>query len=248
MRPKHSQMMTFSDDSRANVATVPAIIISVVVVLAFGFNPLGEGAGDSELYGLTRELIGIFLIFWPLFSLTYLMWTHLGLEELSETELMVHSRWALAHRRRWWMKYFSMGGATSWAVMAAYVAFLLNIFLVTSASQENAVFAALLGLANVIASWAVLVYSFALEFMRIDLGGGGSADARQLEFDMGGPRRFGDYLTFAVLSSTMTAALPGRAVTRDGWKLVRTNVIVAFAFNSVVVATLVSMILSYVTV
>lgn len=79
MRPKHSQMMTFSDDSRANVATVPAIVVSVVVVLAFGFNPLGEGTGTSELFGLTRELIGIFLIFWPLFSLTYLMWTHLGL-------------------------------------------------------------------------------------------------------------------------------------------------------------------------
>lgn len=45
----------------------------------------------------------------------------------------------------------------------------------------------------------------------------------------------------------MTAALPGRAITRAGWTLVRKNVIVAFAFNSVVVATLVSMILSYVT-
>ncbi|WP_258234058.1 DUF1345 domain-containing protein [Brevibacterium oceani] len=248
MRPKHSQMMTFSDDSRANVATVPTLVVSIVLVLAFGMNPLSADSGDSELFRLTRELVGIFLIFWPLFSLTYLTWTHLGLAELSETELMVHSRWALARRRRWWTKFFSMGGATSWAVMAAYVAFLLNIYLITSASQENTLFAALLGLANVIASWAVLVYSFALEFMRIDLGGGGSADARQLEFDMEGPRRFGDYLTFAVLSSTMTAALPGRAVTRSGWRLVRTNVIVAFAFNSVVVATLVSMILSYVAV
>ncbi|WP_241211330.1 hypothetical protein [Brevibacterium aurantiacum] len=58
-------------------------------------------------------------------------------------------------------------------------------------------------------------------------------------------RAFGDYLTFAVLSSTMTAALPGRAITREGWKMVRSNVIVAFVFNSVVVATLVSMFLSY---
>ena len=108
-------------------------------------------------------------------------------------------------------------------------------------------FQRLLGLANVVASWSVMVYSFALEYMRLDLAGGGSEKERQLEFDMGESREFGDYLTFSVLSSTMTAALPGRAVTRPGWRLVRSNVIVAFAFNSVVVATLVSMILSYVT-
>ena len=63
---------------------------------------------------------------------------------------------------------------------------------------------------------------------------------------MDAPREFGDYLTCSVLSSTMTAALPGRAVSRKAWRMVRANVIVAFAFNSVVVATLVSMILSYV--
>ena len=63
---------------------------------------------------------------------------------------------------------------------------------------------------------------------------------------MDAPREFGDYLTCSVLSSTMPAALPGRAVSRRAWRMVRTNVIVAFAFNFVVVATLVSMILSYV--
>lgn len=247
MRPTHSQTITISDDTRANVAMVPALLVGLVLVVGIGFNPLDTDVDASELVGLTETLIAIFLVTWPLFTLIYLLWTHAGLQELSEVELIVHSRWALARSRRWWAKFTSMGNAVSWATMAAYVAFILNIYLVTTGLQGGAVLSGLLGLANVVASWAVLVYSFALEYMRLDLRGGGSETERQLEFEMGESRRFGDYLTFSVLSSTMTASLPGRAVTRAGWRLVRTNVIVAFAFNSVVVATLVSMILSYVT-
>lgn len=256
MRPTHSQMIALSDDMRANIAAVPALVVSLVVVLGFDFDPLGPRALGSGALGtgalgtnpasLAGEVITVFLVFWPLFAFTYLLWTHAGFGDFDETELMVHSRWALANRRRWWSKWFGMGGAVSWATMAAYIAFIFNIILVTSDPQESGVLSALLGLANVIASWAVLVYSFALEYLRLDLGEGGSADARQLDFDMEAPREFGDYLTFSVLSSTMTASLPGRAVTKKAWRLVRANVIVAFAFNSVVVATLVSMILSYV--
>ena len=246
MRPPHSPMITLSDDMRANIAGVPALIVSGILVLGFDFDPLGSGATVAAPLSLPYEVLNLFLVFWPLFALTYLLWTHAGLRDLDETELIVHSRWATANRRRWWSKRFGMGGAVSWATMAAFFAFILNIFLVTSGSSASIGISAALGIANVIASWAVLVYSFALEFMRLDLSGGGSPGERQLEFEMEGPREFGDYLTFSVLSSTMTAALPGRAVSRKAWRLVRTNVIVAFAFNSVVVATLVSMILSYV--
>ena len=246
MRPTHSQMITISDDTRANVAMLPALVIGLVLVLGLGFSPLGSEA--SQLGGVVEKLIALFLVAWPVFSFVYLLWTHAGLQELSQTELIVHAKWAIARNRIWWRRYLGNGGAVSWAILAAYVAIVLNIYLVTMGSDENLGITVVLGLANVVASWAVMVYSFALEYMRLDLSGGGSAGERQLEFDMDEPRSFSDYLTFSVLSSTMTAALPGRAVTRAGWRLVRSNVIVAFAFNSVVVATLVSMFLSYIMV
>lgn len=246
MRPKHSQIITISDDARTNVSMIPALVVGLVLVLGLGVNPLESDA--SQLVDATRKFIAVFLVAWPVFAFVYLLWTHVGLQELSESELIVHARWAMAHSRRWWVRYLGAGGAVSWATSAAFVAVVLNVYLVTMGSDGSPGLAVVLGLVNVIASWAVMVYSFGLEFMRLDLSGGGSSGARELAFDMPGPRTFSDYLTFAVLSSTMTAALPGRAITRDGWKLVRTNVIVAFAFNSVVVATLVSMILSYVTV
>lgn len=245
MRRRHSQMITISDDMRSNVSILPAAVVGATVVIGFGLNPLGPK--ESQLTDFSERLIEIFLIAWPVYALVYLLWTHAGLKDLDESELVVHSRWALARRRHWWAILFSTGGAVSWTTVAAFVAIVLNVYLLSFGASDRGGLAALLGIANVVASWAVMVYSFALEFMRLDLREGGSLGARHLEFDMDAERAFGDYLTFAVLSSTMTAALPGRAITRAGWTLVRKNVIVAFAFNSVVVATLVSMILSYVT-
>ena len=43
MRPTHSQMLTLSDDSRANIAGVPAFIVSGILVFGFDFDPLGSG-------------------------------------------------------------------------------------------------------------------------------------------------------------------------------------------------------------
>ncbi|WP_241211329.1 DUF1345 domain-containing protein [Brevibacterium aurantiacum] len=171
MRPTHSQMITITDDMRANVAMVPALVVGLVLVLGLDFNPLGAEAG--QLGDVVEKLIAIFLFAWPIFALIYLLWTHAGLHELDETELIVHSRWALARKRRWWSRYFSNGGAVSWATLAAYVAIVLNIYLVTMGSDGSIVLSVILGLANVVASWSVMVYSFALEFMRLDLGGGG---------------------------------------------------------------------------
>ncbi|WP_226833608.1 hypothetical protein [Brevibacterium aurantiacum] len=90
MRPTHSQMITITDDMRANVAMVPALVVGLVLVLGLDFNPLGAEAG--QLGDVVEKLIAIFLFAWPIFALIYLLWTHAGLHELDETELIVHSR------------------------------------------------------------------------------------------------------------------------------------------------------------
>lgn len=77
--------------TRASVAGVPAVVVNIVIVFAFGFNPLTARAGEDEFFGLAHEVVAIFLIFWSLFSFVYLIWTHLGLAELSDIELMVRS-------------------------------------------------------------------------------------------------------------------------------------------------------------
>lgn len=65
----------------------------------------------------------------------------------------------------------------------------------------------------------------------------GVADGRELP----GAPRFADYLTLAVLLSTMAATVSARVRSRKAWTLVRINVVFAFAFNSVIVAMMVSL-------
>ena len=74
MRPTHSQMITITDDMRANVAMVPALVVGLVLVLGLDFNPLGAEAG--QLGDVRRKSsIAIFLFAWPIFALIYLLWT-----------------------------------------------------------------------------------------------------------------------------------------------------------------------------
>lgn len=75
MRPTHSQMIMLSDDMRANIAGVPALIVSGILVLGFDFDPLGSGATVAAPLALPFEVFNLFLVFWPLFALTYLLWT-----------------------------------------------------------------------------------------------------------------------------------------------------------------------------
>lgn len=239
----HKSNITTSDDFRANVGVAVAAVISVFVVVVLGFEPIGPGV--EGVGGIPTTLISVYLLGWLLFSIGYVLWTHLALASLTEIQLIVHARWAQVRQRRWWVQWLGTGGAVSWTMVSAFIAIFLNIYIANSDNAQNSVVAIVFGLLNVVVSWVVMIYSFAIDYLRLDLGGGGSAKARHLQFDMPEARSFGDYLTFSVLSSTMTAALPGKAVTARGWRLVRVNVIVAFAFNSIVVATLVSLTVSY---
>jgi len=51
----------------------------------------------------------------------------------------------------------------------------------------------------------------------------------------------GDDVTFAVLISTMAATTSADITSRIAWRAVRTNVVIAFVFNSVIIAMMVSL-------
>ncbi|PPG99768.1 hypothetical protein C5C33_17735 [Rathayibacter sp. AY1H3] len=50
-----------------------------------------------------------------------------------------------------------------------------------------------------------------------------------------------DYATLALLLSTMAATVSAEIRSREGWRLVRANVVIAFAFDSVIIAMTVSL-------
>ena len=96
-------------------------------------------------------------------------------------------------------------------------------------------------LLTVAASWALMVFSFAQAYLHLEFGRNGES---HLEFAVPGEPEFDDFLTLATLVSTMSATTPAQATTRPGWKLIRINVILAFVFNSVIIAMIVSLLFS----
>jgi uncharacterized membrane protein len=59
--------------------------------------------------------------------------------------------------------------------------------------------------------------------------------------ELEGEPPFADYLTLAVLMSATAATVSAQIRSREAWSLVRVHVLLAFTFNSVVVAMMVSL-------
>ena len=89
-----------------------------------------------------------------------------------------------------------------------------------------------------------MVLAFASAYMHLNVP---DADKRHIRFHSEPPEDFDDYLTLAVLASTMAAGFSAEIRTKAAWKQVRTNVVVAFGFNSLVLAMIVSVVISALT-
>ncbi len=140
---------------------------------------------------------------------------------------------------RWWTKAFGYGGASNWTLTGALAAVLLTIVIAQNDTFRSDLLFIILGLLSVACSWALMVYSFALEYLRLAITPNDGHP--QIDLTVEGDPRFTDYLTLAVLLSTMAATVSATISSREAWRLVRINVLFAFAFNSVIVAMMVSL-------
>lgn len=183
-----------------------------------------------------------YLTAWPLFAVVYLTWTHLTYSRRGPRALGTASRRESALKRRWWTLVFGYGGASSWTLTGASVTILITLLIAQNPEYRSSVIYVALGLLCVASSWALMVYAFALEFLRVN-----ADDRVHIDLETGDDMLFGDYLTLAVLLSTMAATVSASIRSREAWQLVRTNVLFAFVFNSVIVAMVVSLLLGGLT-
>jgi len=89
-----------------------------------------------------------------------------------------------------------------------------------------------------------MVYAFAQAYLYLATE---PTDVAHLQFAHAEEPRFGDYVTLAVLVSTMAATVSAQLTSRAAWRLVRVNVVIAFAFNSVIIAMVVSLLFAGLT-
>jgi len=225
-----------SDTARANWSSAIAIVLGVG--LAVGMLVL---TGDFDLQDPLGIMVTAYLFAWVLFTVVYLFWTHRAYSGSGPRALTMRARRESRAQQRWWNILSGYGGASSWTLTAALAAVIITILIAQDPVYRNDVVYVVLGLMCVAGSWAQMVYAFALEYLRLESDAG--AGVRHIEMEVGGDARFGDYLTLAILLSTAAATVSAKIRTRQGWRLVRVNVLFAFAFNSVIVAMVVSLLL-----
>jgi uncharacterized membrane protein len=222
-----------SDLSRANWSSAVAGIIGVAVVVGILYlRP------DFPRQNLETVLAAFYLVVWPVFVTIYLVWTHIVYVSQGPRRLDAAARREARSLRRWWIRIFGYGGAQSWALTGAFVAVGLTIVIAQDPAFREGLVFVVFGLLTVAASWALLVYSFALEYLRLALG---SDEERHITLSIRDEPRFSDFLTLAILLSTMAATVSATIESRRAWTLVRINVLFAFTFNSVIVAMMVSL-------
>ena len=226
-----------SDLARANWSSLASCVVGLGAGWLFVISR--DGSADP---GIDTVLIASYLAAWPAFVAIYLLWTHVAYAHRGPRALATVARKESRFLQRGWVRIFGYGGASNWTLVGALVAVALTIVVAQNpVFRGNWVFI-LLGLLTVASSWALMVYSFALEYLR--LASVPEEDETPIEVDVHGDPLFVDYLTLAILLSTMAAAVSATIRTRRAWTLVRINVLFAFTFNTVIVAMMVSLLFS----
>lgn len=230
-----------SDTARANWSSLLSAIAGIGGTL--GIAAASGNLADAEPFVLA---INGYLVTWPAFTAIYLVWTHVAYSSRGPRALGTRARREDAVHRRWWSALIGYGGAASWTLMAAVAAVFVTVLISQDPQFRGELLYVALGLLSVASSWALMVYAFALQYLRLEAGRQESAD-HHIEMKVEGDAQFEDYLTLAILLSTMAATVSANIRTREAWSLVRTNVIFAFTFNSVIVAMVVSFLLGSLT-
>lgn len=227
-------LKTATDVTRYSISNLVAMVVASVVVI-------GSGPDLTAVSALSQVLIQFYLVFWILFAGTYILWTTIVYRSLRGSALAVQIRREVAVQKRWWVRALGFAGSTNFAITAAIFAIFLTVVLAQTEVVRQSPTYLILGLVSVAASWVFMVYSFASGYMHLNV----PADAGQhIRFHSEPPEEFDDYLTLSVLVSTMAVALSADIRSKAAWKKVRANVIIGFAFNSLVLAMIVSVVIS----
>lgn len=219
--------MPRTDFARATLSSSVAMVLTVAALIPLLDDPEDVGAA----------LVATFVVFYPLYALIYVAWSGTVYSRLGPEDLRRVAREEHQASRRWYQQISGANGTASATITAAVIAVAGTIGIALTPEFRGDVLYLVLGLCTVAGAWAVMVFSFAQSYLRLDAVG----DTRQLTFPFPEAPRFGDYVTFTLLMSTMAATVAGRATTRAAWRLVRANVLVAFCFNSVLIAMMVSL-------
>jgi uncharacterized membrane protein len=211
----------------ATIASVIAIGVSITISLITGVE---EGA-------FRQPAITAYVVAWPVYTAIYVAWGARVYSRLAPDALQRVNAVDENDERRALSRFLHISGTTNTTLSAAAVAVIVTIAIAQRSEFRSEPVYIALALLTVASSWVLMVYSFAQSYLRL----GTATDGEHLRFQVPGPARFSDYVTLATLVSTMAATVSADFISRRAWRVIRTNVIIAFMFNSVIIAMMVSL-------
>lgn len=207
----------------------------VSVVSLFILAPLTE----VDVGKLAQLLVISFAAAWPIYVAVYVTWSFRVYSRLRSAPLRQATVMDDQDERRPLARILGVTGATDTTIAAAIVAVIITIVIAHQAEFRSEPLYIVAALMTVASSWVLMVFAFAQSYLR--LGSGGEREAH-FRFHFPGTVRFGDYLNLALMLSASAATVSAEVTSRAAWNVVRTNVVVAFVFNSVIIAMMVSLV------
>ncbi|WP_181069266.1 DUF1345 domain-containing protein [Rathayibacter sp. AY1C5] len=227
-----------SDLFRVCVRLLVTIVV-VLLVLATGTLAPGDGAVDA-----TATLVPVHLLGRPLSTALPVGWSAASSSLLDEQALRSAAEEEARGERRLLPRMLGATGATSTTLSAAVPAIVITVAIAVTVaiaqrtefrSEPPSIAAALLAVAS---SRVLMVFSVAQACLRLESR---SPRRSQGRFAFEEAPHFSDDATLALLLSTTVATVSAEIRSREGWRLVRANVVIAFAFDSVIIAMTVSL-------
>ena len=216
------------------VGLLVAILFEILVITlqVTGARPAPTDAQFELEFGFGARLTA-----WNAFAITYLA---LGLRAFSRCDRAELVRRVLAKPlptsrvNRWLL---AGGGGPGWPVFIALVAFVTIITAVLSREDATRLVLALAA-GTVATCWMVITFSFALQYARRDIEQGG------LKFPGSQEPVFSDYIYLAIGCSATFGTTDTTIVSSTMRKLVSVHSVIGLLLNTVVVAVLISIIVS----
>jgi uncharacterized membrane protein len=220
-----------SDVVRGTTAMAPALILTFLVEVAL---ILTTDISVVQLYAT------VILLFWTIYAICVVLLTWRTFGSLSPDELGRHLAATAPPTSRWRRLTWSVfgGGAVSWALTGSVIATIAVVYLALNPDVASSPFVTWTAVAAIAASWAVTTTAYAVRIARENTARGGA------QFPGGEAPAFTEYLYLAVQIGTTFSSSDVDVTTSRMRRVVTGNSIISFAFNTVIVALLVSVLIT----
>lgn len=233
MRKKHPVPLAYHDEIR-NLVSIGVFALTLPFIIRDFLNV--DGIIGREVFAFIILCASLVLS-----SSIYLVWTHILFANTPQDQAREVARLQYENERYgWWGRVTRISGADNWAIFAATLALMVGVTASVVGRDSSSVALPIVILLTAATAWATIVYEFALRYFRLDSSG------ETFTFSLEEEPGFLDFVSLAAGISAAGAFCPATPNTRIGMTEMRRQTYIAYGFNVLVVAMLVSIVTGFI--